>query len=118
MHMCEIMAGNHNSGRKKDPLSDRKRLAKKTLYINQTKNLSGDWVDDPIFQWFKRIHGSLWQKQLRTWMRMDVTRVKTEKYWQCKCANTGIAGNYIPNRTPRCPTCKEWKNDLAKLRYE
>ena len=51
-------------------------------------------------------------------MRMDVTRVKTEKYWRCKCANTGVAGNYIPNRTPRCPTCKEWKNDLAKLRYE
>jgi len=116
--MCEIMVGNHNSGRKKDPMSEYSRMGKKTLYIRQTKNLKGEWTDDPLFQWFKRIHGSLWQKQLRTWMRMDVERVKQKNYWQCGCPNKGVQGNYIPNRIPKCPTCNSWKNELAKLRYE
>jgi hypothetical protein len=45
MHMCDKMVGNHNSGRKKDPLSEYSRMGKKTLYIKQTKNVKGDWVD-------------------------------------------------------------------------
>jgi hypothetical protein len=118
MDMWYKMAGNHNSGRKKDPMSEYSRMGKKTLYIRQTKNLKGEWTDDPLFQWFKRIHGSLWQKQLRTWMRMDVERIKQKNYWQCGCPNQGVQGNYIPNRMPKCPTCGSWKNELAKLRYE
>ena len=117
MYRCEKMAGNRNSGRKKDPMSEYTRLAKKTFYIRQTKNLSGEWVDDPIFQWFKRHHGALWQKQLRAWMRIDVKQYKIDKYWQCKCPNTGITGNWVSNRIPQCVNCEQWKNDLAKLRY-
>ena len=118
MYRCEIMAGNKNSGRKKDPMSEYSRMGKKTFYIKQTKNLKDEWVDDPIFQWFKRKHGALWQKQLRAWMKLDVDRWKIKMWWQCKCPNTGIMGNYIPTRIPKCPTCGEWHNEITRLRYE
>ena len=117
MYRCEKMVGNLNSGRKKDPESDYTRMGKKTFYVRQTKNLKDEWVDDTTFQWFKKKHGNLWQKQIRTWMYLDVTRFKEEKHWQCKCPNTGVLGNYIPNRQPRCASCLEWKSELAKLRY-
>ena len=43
------MAGNKNSGRKKDPLTDYIRMGKKTLYIRQTMSRdTGNWIDDPI----------------------------------------------------------------------
>ena len=118
MYLCEKMVGNKNSGRKKDPMSEYSRMGKKTLYIKQTKNLKGDWVADTIFQWFRRKHGALWQKQLRAWMKLDVDRWKTKSWWQCKCPNTGVMGNYIPNRIPKCPNCNEWHNEIDKLRYE
>jgi len=118
MHMWCKMVGNKNSGRKKDPLTEYSRMGKKTFYVRQTKNLKNEWVDDPVFQWFKRIHGSLWQKQIRAWMIADVKRVKQTKYWRCKCPNTGILGNYVPNRVVKCPRCFEWQNELTQLRYE
>ena len=112
------MVGNHNSGRKKDPMTENYRMGKKTFYIKQTKNIKGQWVDHPDFQWFKRKHGSLWQKQLRAWMRLDVKHWKEKSYWQCKCPNEGIMGNYIPKRTVQCPICDSWQNEIIKLRYE
>ena len=118
MYRCDKMVGNHNSGRKKDPNTENYRLAKKTFYIKQKKNQKGEWVDDTIFQWFKRKHGTDWQKQLKAWMRVDVKHWKTHSFWQCKCPNTGVMGNYIPNRIPQCPRCKAWHNEIERLRYE
>ena len=50
-------------------------------------------------------------------MRIDVKQYKIDKYWQCKCPNKGITGNWVSNRIPQCVNCEQWKNDLAKLRY-
>jgi hypothetical protein len=113
------MVGNHNSGRKKSTDSEYYRMGKKTFYIKQKKNKTGTWVDDPIFQWFKRKHGSLWQAQVRQWMKLDVESYKREKFWRCvKCPNTGLLGNYISRKQPRCHQCGAWKNEITRLRYE
>jgi hypothetical protein len=117
MYRCGKMAGNRNSGRKKDPLSDCTRLAKKTFYVRQTLSPSGKWVDDKWFQWFKIHHGAGWQNQIRRWMRMDAEAYRPKKYWQCHCPNVGVMGNWVSRRVPQCPRCKQWVNDLAKLRY-
>ena len=118
MYQCDKMVGNLNSGRKKDPNTEYSRMGKKTFYVRQTKNLKNEWIDDPVFQWFKKKHGALWQKQIRAWMNLDVKNYKETKYWQCQCPNTGIMGNYIHNRQPRCASCLSWKNELARLRFE
>jgi len=111
------MVGNHNSGRKKDPNTENYRMGKKTFYIKQKKNTKGEWVDDPNFQWFKRKHGSNWQKQLKAWMLLDVRQWKENAHWRCKCPNEGIMGNYIPKRTPQCPICDAWQNEIIRLRH-
>jgi len=113
------MVGNHNSGRKKDPMTENYRMGKKTFYIKQKKSPSGLWTDDPIFQWFKRKHGSLWQKQIREWIRQDVKAYKKKSFWRCvSCPNTGLLGNYISNKQIRCQQCGAWKNEITRLKYE
>jgi len=113
------MVGNHNSGRKKDPNTENYRMGKKTFYIKQKKNLKDQWVDDPYFQWFKRKHGSLWQKQLRQWMKLDVDAWREKRFWRCnKCPNTGLLGNYVSRKSPRCQQCGAWQNEIIRLRYK
>jgi len=113
------MVGNHNSGRKKDPNTENYRMGKKTFYIKQKKSISGKWTDDPYFQWFKRKHGSLWQKQLRQWMKLDVDAWREKSFWRCnKCPNTGLLGNYVSRKSPRCQQCGVWQNEITRLRYE
>ena len=113
------MVGNHNSGRKKDPNTENYRMGKKTFYIKQKKSTSGKWTDDPYFQWFKRKHGSLWQKQLRQWMKLDVDSWREKSFWRCvNCPNTGLLGNYVSRKSPRCQQCGAWQNEITRLRYE
>ena len=113
------MVGNHNSGRKKSTDSEYYRMGKKTFYNKQKKNIKGKWVDDPIFQWFKRKHGSGWQEQVREWMYLDVKAYKRDKFWRCvACPNTGLLGNYVSRKQPRCQQCGAWKNEITRLRYE
>ena len=119
MHMCDKMVGNHNSGRKKSDNSEYYRMGKKTFYIKQKKTKQGVWVDDPIFTWFKRHHGKAWQKQVREYMRWDVKNWKDTSFWQCiKCPNTGLLGNYVSRKQPKCPQCGHWQNEIMRLRYE
>ncbi len=118
MHMWYKMAGNQNSGRKKDPMSEYSRMGKKTLYIRQTTKNGKDWVDDPIFQWFKRHHGKHWQTMVRQYMKWDVSSWREKSFWRCtKCPNTGLLGNYVSRKQPKCPTCGQWQNDIMKMRY-
>ena len=106
------------SGRKADPLTEYRRYGKKTLYIRQTKNQKGEWVDDPTFQWFKMHYGSRWQDVIRSFMRRSVMEIKETKYWQCnKCPNVGMLGNYHHNRVPKCPKCGQFKNKLMERYY-
>ena len=119
MYRCDKMVGNHNSGRKRDPNTENYRMGKKTFYIKQKKNIKGGWVDDPYFQWFKRKHGSLWQKQLRQWMKLDVDAWREKSFCRCnKCPNTGLQGNYVSRKSPRCQQCGAWQNEIIRLRYE
>ena len=118
MHMCEKMVGNQNSGRKKDPGTEYYRMGKKTFYVRQTKNLKGDWIDDPMFVWFKRHHGSDWQTMVRQYMKWDVQNWREKSFWRCKCPNTGLLGNYVSRKQPRCVNCKQWQNEICRLRYE
>ena len=119
MHMWCKMVGNKNSGRKKDPLTDYIRMGKKTLYIRQTMSRdTGNWIDDPIFQWFKRHHGAQWQAQVREFMRQDVEHYKTHHFWRCKCPNVGLLGNHVPNKLPKCHICNSWRRQIDKLRYD
>ena len=112
------MVGNHNSGRKKTQDSENVRMGKKTLYIRQTYNeKTGKWIDDPIFQWFKRHHGAAWQSQVRDFMAEDVYHWKRTAFWRCKCFAVGLLGNYVPNKVPKCHICDTWKNKISKLQH-
>ena len=119
MYRCDKMVGNHNSGRKKSTDSEYYRMGKKTFYVKQKKNKKGKWVDDPLFQWFKRKHGSGWQEQVREWMYLDVKAYKRDKFWRCVTwPNTGLLGNYVSTKQPRCQQCGAWRNEITRLRYE
>lgn len=112
------MVGNHNSGRKKTQNSEDTRMGKKTLYIKQKLNHdTGTWIDDPVFTWFKRHHGAQWQTQVRDFMREDVKYYKRMSFWQCKCSNHGLLGNYVPNRVPKCHICNTWKNKISQRQH-
>ncbi len=112
------MVGNHNSGRKKSQDSENTRMGKKTLYIKQEYNQNtGTWIDDPVFTWFKRHHGAQWQTQVRDFMREDVKYYKRISFWQCKCRNHGLLGNYVPNRVPKCHICNTWKNKMSQRQH-
>ena len=119
MHMCDKMVGNQNSGRKKDPMSEYSRMGKKTLYIRQTTKDCKNWIDDTMFQWFKRHHGKHWQTMIRQYMKWDVQNWGEKSFWQCiKCPNTGLLGNYVSRKQPKCPQCGHWQNEIMRLRYE
>ena len=111
------MAGNHNSGRKPDPLAGQIRHKKITFYVKEYHNYKG-WKLDPIFLWFKRHHGARWQEKVRSWMYNDVAEWKLTRHWRCECPNEGTFGNYMHQRQPKCHTCGTWKNEAVRRIHE
>jgi len=111
--MCEKMVGNHNSGRKPDPLAGQTRHKKITFYVKETGGKL-----DPIFVWFKRHHGASWQKNVRQYMYNDVKAWKLHRFWRCECDNIGVLGNYVHAQTPKCHRCDTWKNEAVRRIHE
>ena len=35
-----------------------------------------------------------------------------------RCPNTGLLGNYVSRKQPRCQQCGAWRNEITRLRYE
>jgi len=111
------MVGNHNSGRKPDPLAGQTRHKKITFYVKEYQDFQG-WKLDPIFVWFKRHHGARWQEKLRQYMYNDVKHWKIHEFWRCECPNVGTLGNYNHNQTPKCHKCGTWKNTAMRRIHE
>ena len=111
------MVGNHNSGRKPDPLAAQTRHKKITFYVKEYWDFDG-WKLDTTFVWFKRHHGARWQEKLRQYMYNDVKEWKIYGFWRCECPNTGTLGNYMLNQTPKCHRCGTWKNEMQRRIHE
>jgi|TARA_R110002096_G_C14630608_1_gene724895 hypothetical protein len=117
------MVGNHKSGRKPSAESSYTRTKKVSFYVKEyaVTNHDGnivEWVEDPMFLWFKRHHGAQWQARVRAWMHNDIESWKKYHHWRCGCPNRGPLGNYHHNRTPQCQVCKQWKNKAMEIQND
>tara|TARA_Y100001970_G_scaffold252934_1_gene327141 strand:+ start:2702 stop:3124 length:423 start_codon:yes stop_codon:yes gene_type:complete len=114
------MVGNHKSGRKPNPEGSLERSKKYTFYVKEyaTTNSSGNiigWTEDPYFQWFKRHHGSNWQKMVRAYMRWDVERWKKKSWWRCKCEPIGILQNWKHVQQRKCLACGSYYRNADRI---
>ena len=103
------------SGRKPDPLAGHLRNKKISFYIKEHKN-GKEWIEDKYFVFFKRKHGSSWQKMLRRYMKSDATAF-VSKHWPCSCSPLHWK-NKKHWRQEKCHTCGEYRDEYSRRMYE
>ena len=103
------------SGRKPNPYGEQSRNKKISFYVKENRFGDG-WIEDQDFHWFKRHHGSEWQKVIRRFMRTDAFTFR-DKHWPCNCPRLNYQ-NLRHWREAKCFRCNSYKSENARRQHE